>query len=258
MDTTLQALFEAYQEHPIAYMPIYSRVTGSVTAGILLSQIVYWDGKMQHRQFYKTDKDFCEELAMGVSELKSAKKRLVKMGLIGIDRKGIPARTHYKLNLGRLSDLITTSVKKNTTVSRKPSNKKDQNKPTNTDITQEIIPDSNIYAFSERKGNNVKDTIENHLENHPSDDEEINDVIDFYLDCYLNKLGKHHPKITLEQFQRMLSKIEQEYANYEMSSDDFRSIISSWFEDENVKSNYNIIHFATEGVIKTHFYRSVY
>src|SRR3989344_1463937 len=119
MDNTLQSLFEAFQEHPIAYMPIYSRITGSVTAGILLSQIVYWDGRMQHQEFYKTDRDFCEELSMGATELKNAKKTLIRMGLVNVMRKGIPAKTHYQLNMSKLSDLITTTVKKSKLVKRK-------------------------------------------------------------------------------------------------------------------------------------------
>jgi len=256
MDETLQALFEAYQEHPIAYMPIYSRVAGSVTAGILLSQIVYWDGKMQHREFYKIDKDFCEELSMGSSELKNAKKRLLNIGVIGIVRKGIPAKSHYKLNLGKLSDLITTNVKKNRQVSRKANNKMKQKSVTNTDTTQKITQDTNLYAFSSRKGNNPKISINELLENYPSEDEGINKTISYYLEYYRAKTNKQHPKITLEQYQKIVSVLEQKAEEYVIGFDGFEVIVSSWFEDDKVQSNYNIIHFASEGVLTTHYYKS--
>ncbi len=256
MDTTLQVLFEAYQEHPIAYMPIYSRVTGSVTAGILLSQIVYWDGKMQHREFYKTDKDFSEELSMGLSELKNAKKRLIKIGLVDVVRRGIPAKTHYKLNLAKLADVITTFVKKTNTVSRKTQNKINQKITTNTDTTQNTIPNINLYAFLNQKSKHDKDTIENFLIKYPSNNGEINPVIQFYQDRYLNKIGKDHPEITLEQYLQTVSMLEQEADHYEIGTEELKAIISSWFEDPKVKSNYNIIHFASEGVLKTHYHKS--
>lgn len=259
MDTTLQALFEAYQEHPIAYMPIYSRITGSVTAGILLSQIVYWDGKVKHRQFYKTDKEFSEELSMGASELKNAKKRLIKMGLIEIVRKGIPARTHYKLNLGRLSDLITTSVKKNATVSRKSPNKINQNEPTNTDTTQKITPDNFIYdGFLESKNVSHKDTIEKYLASSPSEHEEVNNAVLDYLEYYSQYMQHTHPPITEKQYDRTIERLESISDEFHLTESEFRTIMESWFTDENVKSNYNIIHFAQEGVIRTHYYKSVY
>jgi len=111
-DKNLQELFEAYQDKPIAYMPIYAKITGSVTSGILLSQIIYWDSVMDHAEFYKTDKEFSNDLSMGIDELAGAKSKLKKLGIIEIERKGQPAKTHYKLNIDVLIALIT-SYRKN-------------------------------------------------------------------------------------------------------------------------------------------------
>lgn len=108
---SIEDILDAYSEKPIAYMPIYSRVTGSVTAGVMLSQIVYWDRVMEHREFYKTDKEFSEELCMGYSEFRNAKKNLRSHNLISTKIKGIPAKTFYKLNREKLIHLILSNVK---------------------------------------------------------------------------------------------------------------------------------------------------
>lgn len=254
MDETLKALFEAYQERPIAYMPIYSRITGSVTAGILLSQIVYWDGKMQHREFYKTDRDFCEELSMGASELKYAKKRIQKIGVVKVVRKGIPARTHYKLNIGKLSDLITTTVKKSNQDGGKPSNNKDGKKRSTTYTTADTNSDNNDNGFSYQKNDdNEPYTIQIHLRSNPSNNEDVNEAISYYNETYSKLLGKPHPKITDQQFEYVKDGFVPQMSLLEdLTLDEYIQIIDDWFSDKNVESDYNIIHFATGEVIMQH------
>jgi len=101
----LKHLFNTFSDKPIFYYPICAKITDSITAGILLSQIVYWG--QNYSEFYKTDKSFCEELSMGLYELKGAKFKLKQMGIIKIQRKGMPAKTHYKININNLIQYIT-------------------------------------------------------------------------------------------------------------------------------------------------------
>lgn len=244
---------------PIAYMPIYSRITGSVTAGILLSQIVYWDGRMQHHQFYKTDKDFCEELSMGATELKNAKKTLTRMELIIVVRKGIPAKTHYQLNMGKLSDLITTSVKKSKPVKGKPSNKKDGKNPTITYTTADTTSENNDNDFSyQKKLKKHAYTIQIHLRSNPSSNEIVNEAIQYYIDTYGAVTGKPHPKITEQQFEYVKDGFIPENSLLEdLGFGEYKEIIDSWFGDENVESDYNIIHFASGEVIMQHAFKTI-
>lgn len=101
----LKHLFIQMSERPISYFPIYSKITNSVTAGVLLAQIVYWGAK--YKEFYKTDDEFCKEIAIGLYELKSAKTKLQKLGFVKIQRKGIPAKTYYTINLDEIIQCIT-------------------------------------------------------------------------------------------------------------------------------------------------------
>jgi len=81
---------------PIAYFPIYRKITGSTTAGILLSQIMYWFSKKD--KFYKTDTEIIEETQLTKNELRTAKKKLKELDFITISVEGIPAKTYYKIS----------------------------------------------------------------------------------------------------------------------------------------------------------------
>jgi hypothetical protein len=103
----INQVFKALNEHPIAYYPIYAKITGSVTAGILLSQLMYWHSRMNGREFYKTDKELMEETCLGLWELKAAKTKLTTLQLCDITRKGVPAKSYYLIHEDKTMQLIT-------------------------------------------------------------------------------------------------------------------------------------------------------
>jgi len=81
--------------------PSHIDIAGSIPAGFLLSQIFFLSEKKESGEFYKTDEEFCNELRMGLDQLTRAKNKLKQLGLISITRKGIPAKSYYKLNMGK-------------------------------------------------------------------------------------------------------------------------------------------------------------
>ncbi len=119
----IKYLLEQFQENPIAYHRIYSIITNGTSTGILLSQIMYWDKKMYHKEFYKTDKDFCIELSMGQKEFRNAKNRLILLGIIETNLKGVPAKTYYKVNREKILDLISSLAQRDKLVWPKGTNK---------------------------------------------------------------------------------------------------------------------------------------
>ena len=85
-------------QRPIAVYPVYIKLTGSVNAGLLLSQIMYWYGAVNGRTFYKSDAEIMEETMLSVNELRHAKARLKQMSFIKITLHGVPAKTHYTID----------------------------------------------------------------------------------------------------------------------------------------------------------------
>lgn len=149
----LKMLFDEFNEKPIAYNRVYSKITGGVTTGLLLSQLVYWAKAMNYEEFYKTDNDFSEELGMGLYELRGAKKRLSELGLIKLERKGVPAKTYYTVDADKIIHLITR-LRKNHKLDCGNSTNKSEEKPqtnteTNTETTQREEAVSYETAFSD-------------------------------------------------------------------------------------------------------------
>ena len=93
---------------PIAVYPIFVRITQSVTAGYLLSQLVYWADKGKDKQgwIYKTDHAFCQELNMTWKEMRGAKAKLRRQHLVTVQLRGVPATTYYLINWETLIERI--------------------------------------------------------------------------------------------------------------------------------------------------------
>ena len=126
-------------QRPIAVYPIYIKLTGSVNAGLLLSQIMYWYGAMKGKTFYKSDAEIMEETMLSVNELRHAKLRLKQMSFIKITLHGIPAKTHYTIDDKLLiSEINECSLVESTKLNKsKPRNYNSDFNETNTENTTE-------------------------------------------------------------------------------------------------------------------------
>jgi hypothetical protein len=124
---------------PIAVYPIYIKITGSVNAGLLLSQIMYWYSAVNGRTFYKSDAEIMEETMLSVNELRHAKARLKQMSFIKITLHGVPAKTHYTIDDKLLySEINECSLVESTKLDKsKPRNYNSEINETNTENTTE-------------------------------------------------------------------------------------------------------------------------
>ncbi|EDV1841521.1 hypothetical protein ATS51_004802 [Salmonella enterica subsp. enterica serovar Brazil] len=115
MGTLIQLL-----DRPIAYNPAFAKLrVGKVKAGpvaaVFLSQMVYWHNRMDGGWMYKTQADIASETALTRDEQETARKRLIQLGVLEEDRRGVPATMHYRINAERLEALLletTQPVKK--------------------------------------------------------------------------------------------------------------------------------------------------
>ena len=89
-------------QKPIAYYPVYRDLTGSTTAAILLSQLLYWYSACGGRKFYKSDSEIMEETRLTEKELRGAKNALKGNSFMNITLEGLPRRTFYDFDLSDL------------------------------------------------------------------------------------------------------------------------------------------------------------
>lgn len=91
----------------IAYSPDLAEITGSVNAGLFLSQLLYWDGKGKDpEEFYKTIKEMKEETGLTKSEQYTAQKKCEDKNLIEVSYKQIPPKRHFKINVEKIQKLL--------------------------------------------------------------------------------------------------------------------------------------------------------
>ena len=118
-------------QRPIAYYPIYRIIGGSTTAGILLSQLMYWFSKKD--KIYKTDNEIMEETFLSEKELRNAKSKIKKLSFIEVTREGVPAKTYYKINWEEYEKVLRKAYEGRNLNSRKGESSLDEraklNKP---------------------------------------------------------------------------------------------------------------------------------
>lgn len=100
----------------IGYNPMIAKVLGSVTAGVLLAQLMYWSETMTEAAmkkghefdgwFYKTGQDLYNETGLSRYEQETARRRLRNLGIIQEERKGLPARLYYQVNWQALIEVL--------------------------------------------------------------------------------------------------------------------------------------------------------
>lgn len=91
----------------IAFYPLLAKITGSIKAGLLLSQLLYWWEERDDKEWiYKTIDEIKEETALSRYEQDEAIKKLKKLNIIKVELKGIPAKRHFQINFQVLISLL--------------------------------------------------------------------------------------------------------------------------------------------------------
>lgn len=100
------------QKNTLTIPKIYVELTGDLTTALLLNQIVFYSDKSKRNDgyFYKTYKDWEQELLLTERQVRNSANKLKKIGLIEtkvMKANGSPT-VHYKLDYDKLVDSILT------------------------------------------------------------------------------------------------------------------------------------------------------
>jgi uncharacterized phage protein (TIGR02220 family) len=112
-------------DRPIAYQPSFAQLrAGKVKAGpsaaVLLSQFVYWHNRMDGGWIYKTQVEINRETGLSRDEQETARRRLVALGVVEEELRGVPATLHYRVNAERLEELLLLSVQQTRQIAATP------------------------------------------------------------------------------------------------------------------------------------------
>lgn len=102
-------------DRPIAFQRPFVALGAGITGALMLSQAVYWArrGSNEAGWFFKTQVEWEEETGLRRAEQETARKRLLGMGVLEEDRKGIPAKLYYRVNFDKLEELLVQHCTRN-------------------------------------------------------------------------------------------------------------------------------------------------
>ncbi len=123
---------------PVAFHPMLARLCGSVTAGLMLSQALYWTDVQERTKpeaggwFYKKQNEWTDETCLTRTEQQTARKKLIELGFLEEERRDLPAKMYFRVILERVCEAIesygdrrTASLQESCKLEcRKPSDKK--------------------------------------------------------------------------------------------------------------------------------------
>lgn len=97
----LRDVIKATLSRPVAFHAILGRVCGSATAGLMLSQAIYWSERTADPGgwFFKTQAEWEEEICLTRWEQETARRILRQKGFLAEERRGNPARLYYRVEI---------------------------------------------------------------------------------------------------------------------------------------------------------------
>lgn len=105
-------LLKSLGTRPIAFNPDLAKISGSATAGLLMSQLLYWWGKGHNKDYiYKTIKDCEKETCLTRSEQYTAIKKWKLLGVLFVKAQGIPPKRCFYLDTKKLVEILQELAK---------------------------------------------------------------------------------------------------------------------------------------------------
>ena len=131
-------LYQMFTSNPIAYKPELAIIMGSVHAGLLMAQLLYWQNKGSSSEWiYKTIVDIKRETGLSRANQETAIKLIKKKGLLVVKLAGVPAKRHFKIDFVRLTALVLSLQDSGKLVRQVSPNSIVTIKPTTTESTVE-------------------------------------------------------------------------------------------------------------------------
>ena len=110
-DSFNKIILDILGERPIAFNPLLAKMIGSSTAGLFMSQLLYWWGKGHKENWiWKTIKEVERETVLSRSEQDSAIRKWKVIGILETKVEGIPPKRHFKIDIDKLVNMFDSRI----------------------------------------------------------------------------------------------------------------------------------------------------
>lgn len=151
MKSSAQKQIDKYFPHrSILFQPGLALALDSVTAALLLGQLLYWHekGKRKDGWVYKTMQEMREETGLSRTQQETAIKRCRELEVLEYKIAGIPAKRHFKINMPMLEKQLPVLKKNADVVYPNPPSLFVENPQTNTENTQKTTSQNTHRNFN--------------------------------------------------------------------------------------------------------------
>ena len=156
-------------ERPIAFYPALRKITGSITAAIMLQQLLYWWDKRSGKTLYKTVADMEAETSLTEKEQRTAIRVLKAAGFIDVSVKGVPPTRNFIVHIDAINDALMSQIKSAQRAELNPPKGRNQICPkggnntettteTTTDISPPLIPPQGGKRSKRKRGTRFNDS----------------------------------------------------------------------------------------------------
>lgn len=126
----------------------------------------------------------------------------------------------------------------------------------------ENLPSTGQVATPATSPIKIKDNSKDNKDNNDHLDPEVSilskKIINYYFKTYRAHTGKPHPDLKPEQRQRVIAELAAFGAEYGMGNLQQIRIIIDYHFQRKLKTDYNINHFATPGILKNLYFKKLY
>lgn len=132
-------LTDKYELKTVAYHPELRSITGSITAALLMQQLLYWWSRKTGSHVYKTVAEMTDETGLTRHEQKGACDKLIALGFITLAYKGTHKVRHFQVNVDTVHEALDQQVKRRCSAPK--SEKRRTSRPESGDDVRRISAD---------------------------------------------------------------------------------------------------------------------
>lgn len=135
----LEEIYRMLPGNPIIYNSALKLIAGSVNAALLLSYLLFWQGKGTKGDWtYKTIEAIKKDIGLSRSNQDTAIGLLRQKYILEVQGRGIPRTRHFKVNIVKVTAIILSLQDSGKLARPEPTNSTAESKPTTPETTPEI------------------------------------------------------------------------------------------------------------------------
>ncbi len=239
----------------------------------LLSRYYYFLERKQLQDdgsFFNTIFDLSLATGLADKAQRTAITNLKKLGLLSVDVKGIPAKRYFKVCGSQ--ELIESYLRSGVEKKQKLIDEHRENPLNST-----VLPKAEtchalqpLLAIADGGRNNTtyntNPIIQNNDNGTKSDDirtslskpytEGVTYVVDYYFKAYRQCFGTSHARLKGKQTKTVMRNISDFMEENMLDEGNLEAMIDRHFERNHLNTDYNINHFATEGILANLIFES--